>query len=130
MSLNQEQLAEAADRLRRSMYVIRGRNVMLDADLAALYGVSVTNLRQRVARNIKRFPKDFAFRLSDSEAYCLERNGTQAIWAFTDEGSLMLANILKSPIAAEVAVRFVRALVAARPTDFFNVIGPDQHDEI
>ena len=130
MSPKQKALAEAAQQLRRSIFVIRGKNVMLDVDLAAVYGVSVTNLRQRVTRQIKRFPKDFAFRLSDSEALCLERNGGRAVWAFTDEGSLMLANILKSPIAAEVAVRFVRTLVAARPSDSFGVVKLNRRNAI
>ena len=130
MPTNQKSLAEAAEQLRRSVSVVRGKSVMLDLDLAAIYQVSVTYLRQRMSRNVKRFPSDFAFQLSDSEAVCLEKKGVRAIWAFTDEGSLMLANILKSPVAAEISVRFVRALVAARPVDSFNAIMPKRRNKI
>lgn len=93
---------------------------MLDVDLAGVYGVTIASLRRSMTRNAGRFPGDLAFRLSPSESRCLERIRIRAVWAFTDEGSLMLANVLKSPVAAEVSVRFVRALVAGAPGEAFE----------
>ena len=120
MSVNHQVLSELGRRVRGSNKLIRGRCVLLDVDLAGVYGVSVTNLRRQVARHADRFPADLAFRLSPSEVRCLKKVGLRAVWAFRDEGALMLASILKGPIAAEVSVRFVRALLAGQTGQAFE----------
>ena len=101
-----------ADRL---IYTIRGRRVMLDADLAMIYGVPTKRLNEQVRRNQERFPEDFAFPLAPHEAAALNRSqfatGSQKHRdprslpvAFTEHGAIMLASVLKSPVA--VAARF------------------------
>ncbi len=111
MPVQQKTLVELGRRVRGTSKVIRGRRVWLDEDLAAVYGVSVAHLRQCLRRNENRFPGDFAFRFNARELRCLKQLGIRSVWAFTEDGSLMLSHILKSPIAIEVSVRFVRALI-------------------
>jgi hypothetical protein len=122
MAVKQQTLKELGRRVLGSRKVIRGKCVLLDVDLADVYGVPITELRQRMARNAKRFPADLAFRLSPSESRCLNKLSIQAVWAFTDQGSLMLANLLNSPIAIEVSVRLVRALVAGQTGAAFALL--------
>ncbi|MFT3907203.1 MAG: ORF6N domain-containing protein [Steroidobacteraceae bacterium] len=104
---------------------IRGLRVMLDADLAQLYGVKTERLNQQVRRNADRFPADFMFRLTAEErrsAMCLQiastlrrtRRSDYAPLAFTEHGCLMLANVLRSPRAVQVSVLIVRAFVQLR----------------
>jgi hypothetical protein len=104
---------------------IRGVRVMLDADLAELYGVKTERMNQQVRRNIDRFPDDFVFQLSEAEwrsamslqiASSLQRTRRVDLrpLAFTEHGCLMLANVLRSPRAAEVSVLVVRAFVRLR----------------
>ena len=104
--------------------LIRGQRVMLDADLARLYGVRTERLNQQVRRNLDRFPEDFMFQLSQKEWHgmCLQNASTSPSrrrrdyvpLAFTEHGCLMLSNVLRSPRAVEVSVLVVRAFVRMR----------------
>lgn len=103
--------------------LIRGQKVMLDADLAELYGVETKRLNEQMRRNIERFPEDFMFRLSAEEkaevvANCdhlaqLKYSPTLP-YAFTEHGALMLGNVLKSARAIEVSLMVVRTFVQLR----------------
>lgn len=99
------------------IYTIRGKKVMIDRDLAALYGVETKRLNEQVRRNIKRFPEDFMFQLSKEE--CLRSqiatlNTTQGKhlkylpYAFTENGIAMLSSVLRSEVAIEVNIRIMR----------------------
>lgn len=104
--------------------LIRGQRVMLDADIAALYGVATKRLNEQVRRNLGRFPADFSFRLSVDEWAALmwsqiattsrRRRLDNRPYAYTEHGCLMLANTLKSKRAVEVSVLVVRAFVRLR----------------
>jgi hypothetical protein len=106
------------------IFLVRGQRVMLDSDLARIYGVTTTRLNEQVGRNPERFPKDFAFQLTRQEVAGLisqiaiskpGRGGRRKEpWVFTEHGALMLASVLNSPIAAEASVRVVRAFVSMR----------------
>jgi ORF6N domain len=103
---------------------LRGQRVMLDADLARLYGVETKRLNQQARRNLSRFPEDFMFELSLDEwqgmrlqnATTLHRSNKRNVapLAFTEHGCLMLANVLRSGRAVEVSVLIVRAFVRMR----------------
>jgi len=102
---------------------IRGQRVMLNVDIARLFGVSTKRLNQQVKRQQERFPPDFMFRLTKSEkaevvTNCdhlrkLRFSATMPL-AFTEHGSLMLANVLRSPTAFQVSVAIVRAFIRLR----------------
>jgi hypothetical protein len=105
--------------------VIRGQRVLLDADLAALFGVSTKVFNQAVRRNIKRFPADFVMQLTESEANSSRsqnvtlnkgrgHNLKYLPLAFTEHGAIMAATILNSPRAIEMSVYVVRAFVRLR----------------
>ena len=113
------------ERIERAIILIRGEKVMLDSDLAALYGVTTKVLNQAVKRNRSRFPEDFIFRLTIEEVAELNRSqfvtGSQKHrdprflpYAFTEHGALMLANVLNSERAAQTSVQVVRAFVRLR----------------
>ena len=111
------------ERIAQSILVIRGQKVMIDADLAALYGVATKRLNEQVKRNIDRFPADFMFQLSPLEkdevvANCdhlAKLKFSKALpFAFTEHGALMAASVLNTPRAVEVSVYVVRAFVALR----------------
>lgn len=102
---------------------IRGQRVMIDADLAVLYGVTTKRLNEQVKRNINRFPSDFMFRLSSGEksevvAICDHLAGLKFSktlpYAFTEHGAIMAANVLNSARAVEMSVFVVRAFVKIR----------------
>ena len=103
--------------------VIRGHKTLIDADLAALYGVSTKRLNQQVKRNQERFPQDFVFSLSRRErdevvANCdhlarLKFSSTMP-FAFTEHGALMAASVLNTPRAVEISLYVVRAFVGLR----------------
>jgi hypothetical protein len=103
---------------------IRGEKVMLDSDLADVYGVPTRALNQALRRNPERFPADFAFRLSEDEFSVLRsqivisnlgRGGRRhPPWTFTEHGALMAASVLSSPRAVEMSVFVVRAFVRLR----------------
>ena len=103
--------------------MIRGQKVIVDADLAALYGVPTKRLNEQVKRNIDRFPADFMFQLTQGEkaevvAICdhlAQLKFSKALpFAFTEHGALMAASVLNTPRAVEVSVYVVRAFVALR----------------
>jgi phage regulator Rha-like protein len=114
------------ERIERAILSIRGEKVMLDSDLAELYGVETKVLNQAVKRNASRFPADFMFRLTFAEYAEFRRLRSQFVtlnrgehrkylpYAFTEHGALMLANILNSERAAETSVQVVRAFVRLR----------------
>ena len=102
---------------------IRGQRVILDFDLAELYGVTTTRLNEQVKRNLKRFPLDFMFALSNQEFRILKshfatsngRGGRRKIpLAFTEHGVIMAANVLHSEQAIEASVQVVRAFIKLR----------------
>ncbi|GHT88178.1 hypothetical protein FACS189474_2940 [Bacteroidia bacterium] len=100
---------------------IRGLKVILDKDLAEMYGVSTSNLNKAVKRNLNRFPEDFMFQLNNNEFDLIFQNGTSSwggtrklSYAFTEHGVAMLAGLLNSPKAIEVNIYIVRAFVALR----------------
>jgi hypothetical protein len=112
------------ERIERSILPLRGRRVILDADLAYLYGVTTARLNQQVRRNIDRFPEDFAFLLTPDEFGDLKLHfaTSSAGWggrrklpfAFTEHGALMAANVLKTPVAVRTSIQVVRAFVRLR----------------
>jgi len=126
------------------IFMVRGRRVMLDVDLARVFGTSTKALNQALKRNSERFPDDFAFQLSATEAVYLKSqsppsslevaerkrnftNRSQSVtgsqrhrdprilpWAFTEHGALMAANILRSEDAVQMSVYVIRAFVRLR----------------
>ena len=109
--------------IQTKIYDLRGCKVMLDFDLAEMYGIETKVLKQSVRRNIKRFPNDFMFELSDEEFGALrsqtvtsnKRGGTRyKPFAFAEQGVAMLSSILNSEIAIEVNINIMRAFVATR----------------
>jgi len=103
--------------------LIREQRVILAADLAELYGVSVRRLNEQVRRNMERFPADFAFQLATEEwvnlksqfATSSSHGGARTLpWAFTEHGAIQAANVLNSPRAIQVGLAVVRAFVALR----------------
>ncbi|MBL0912329.1 MAG: ORF6N domain-containing protein [Bacteroidia bacterium] len=102
---------------------IRNQKVILDADLAALYGVETKRLKEAVRRNIARFPEDFMFELSEEESESLrtqfasskKRGGSRYhSFAFTEQGVAMLSGVLNTPRAIEVNIGIMRAFVLMR----------------
>ena len=102
---------------------IRGQKVMIDADLADIYGVPTKALNQAVKRNLERFPRDFMFQLTKSEKEEVVTNCDHLTKlkfspvlpnVFTEHGAIMAANVLNSPRAVEVSVYVVRAFVRLR----------------
>ncbi len=121
--------------IEKKIYIIRGQKVMLDRDLATLYGVGTKVLNQAVRRNKERFPADFMFHLTEVETdslrsqfatlegrECLrsqivtsKRGGTRYLpYAFTEQGVAMLSGVLTSPRAVEVNIAIMRAFVRLR----------------
>ena len=104
------------------IYFVRGRKIMLDRDLAILYGVPTKRLKEQVRRNIERFPEDFMFELTREEFDSLRpqfatsnRGGTRYMpMAFTEHGVLMLSSVLKSEKAIQVNIQIVRAFTKLR----------------
>ena len=111
------------EKIDRAILFLRGQKIMLDSDLAEIYGVKTSRLNEQVKRNKDRFPNDFMFQLSDSEkqeviANCdhlekLKFSRTNP-YAFTEHGTIMLANVLKTSTAIETSVLIVRAFVKLR----------------
>jgi hypothetical protein len=114
-----------ADRVEQAILLIRGYKVLLDKDLAAMYGVETKNLNKAVRRNADRFPSDFMFQLTLEEAVASRfqfgtlkqgQNIKYLPFAFTEEGVAMLSSVLRSPRAAQVNVAIMRAFVRLRET--------------
>ena len=115
--------------IKNTIYDIRGQKVMLDYDLAAIYGVKTGSMNQAVKRNIDRFPEDFMFRLTEEEWEHLLQSGmisqivTSSLskrkkssppYAFTEHGAVMLASVLHSSSAVQMSVMVTRAFIAMR----------------
>jgi hypothetical protein len=104
------------------IYLIRGKKVMLDRDLAALYGVETKRLKEQVKRNIERFPEDFMFELTKEETENLRSQIATSSWggtryspmAFTEHGVLMISSVLKSDKAIQVNIQIMRAFTRLR----------------
>ena len=123
----EEHSVDPVDSVKQQIFIVRGQRVMLDRDLAQLYGVTTKRLNQQFRRNRNRFPEDFAFRLTLQEAKEVTvlrlQNATlkrgQHIkhppQVFTEHGAIMLASVLNSPIAVQASVYVVRAFVQMRP---------------
>ncbi len=118
-----------SENIKDVIYEIRGQKVMLDYDLASIYGVKTGSLNQAVKRNIDRFPLDFMFRLTAEEWENLLNSGmisqsvtsslskrkkTSPPFAFTEHGTVMLASVLHSPSAVQMSVMVTRAFIAMR----------------
>ncbi len=122
-----------ASQIETMIFSLRGTQVMLDSDLAVLYGIETRTLNQAVKRNLSRFPEDFMFRLTKTEFENLksqfvtssgnnEENNPDSGWggtrklpfAFTENGVAMLSGILRSPIAIEANIRIMRAFTSMR----------------
>ena len=105
------------------IHTIRGVSVMLDSDLAIMYGVEVKRINEAVKRNPERFPSDFMFQLTHDEWDILRSQiatfsgkvGRKYLpYVFTEQGVAMLSGVLKSPTAIEINIKIMRAFVAAR----------------
>lgn len=119
-------------KIESAIYLIRGQRVMLDFDLAGIYGVATKRLNEQLKRNRERFPQDFAFQLTTQEFRNLKsqfatsslrsqsvtsspHGGKRKLpWVFTEHGAIMLASVLNSEIAVQASVRVVRAFVRLR----------------
>ena len=116
MENDSELLSLDAGDIKRRIFTIRGRQVMLDSDLADLYGYEVKNLNRQVKRNIRRFPKDFMFQLAQNEMEILRcQNVTANVksrtlpYAFTEQGIYMLAAVLRGELAEQQSIFIMRA---------------------
>ena len=106
----------------QKIYTVRGQKVILDAELAFLYGVTASSLNRAVKRNIERFPDDFMFQLTEKEAANLrlqsgtsKRGGrTYLPYAFTEHGVAMLSSVLRSERAVHMNIAIIRAFVNMR----------------
>lgn len=105
------------------IFMIRGKQVMLDHDLAELYGVETKVINQAVKRNIERFPEEFRFQLTEEEFYELVTNcdrfntlkhSTSFPYVFTEQGVAMLSAVLHSPTAIQVSIKIMDAFVKLR----------------
>jgi hypothetical protein len=120
--MNQPLAAISTEALAERIVVIRGQRVLLDADLAALYEVETRVFNQAVSRNLRRFPPDFMFQLTDEEFKNLISQSVTSSWggrrklplAFTEHGAIMAASVLNSDRAVEMSVYVVRAFVQLR----------------
>jgi hypothetical protein len=112
--------------IERRIFVLRGRRVMLDRDLAELYGAELKRLNEQAKRNRDRFPEDFMFRLTLEEGKLVMLSRSQIAtlkrgknikyrpYVFTEHGAVMLANVLRSPVAVRASIQVVRAFVNLR----------------
>jgi hypothetical protein len=124
-----------------AILLIRGQRIILDSDLARLYGVSTKRMNEQVKRNVDRFPEDFMFRLSGAETAELNRSqiatGSQKHrdpryppFAFTEHGAIMAAMVLNSPLAVEMSVYVVRAFVRLKEAIRTNAAFLDKFKEL
>ena len=112
-----------AERIEAMIHLLRGEKVILDAEIASLYGVETKMLIKAMKRNLNRFPEDFMFQLSPEETANLRfQIGTSSLWggrryrpyAFTEQGVAMLSGVLRSERAVQVNVEIMRAFVRLR----------------
>lgn len=123
-NLTTSSLSASVQLIERRIYLIRGQKVMIDFDLAELYGVTTSRLNEQVNRNRKRFPDDFMFRLTKEESENLRSHfaisssgygGRRYLpYAFTEQGVAMLSTVLNSEQAIEVNIAIMRAFVRLR----------------
>lgn len=126
MKVKRNTVASDSEGIESLIHTIRGRKVILDSDLAGLYGVETRTLNQAIKRNRKRFPDDFIFQLTINEAKRRGRLRSQIVilkrgqhrkylpYAFTENGAIMAANVLNSAQAVRMSVFVVRAFVKMR----------------
>jgi hypothetical protein len=122
MSMGRSTIAIPDEVVMSKIYVIRGQKVMLDDDLAELYGVETRRLNEQVKRNIERFPDDFMFTLSEEEFANLISQIATSKWggrrkspnAFTEHGVLMLSSVLNSKQAIQVNIQIMRIYAKIR----------------
>jgi hypothetical protein len=117
-------LVLAPDDIQRLVHIVRGQRVMLDFDLARLYGATTMRLNEQVSRNRDRFPEDFAYQLTQQEvANLMSQNAISSLrhggrrklpWAFTEHGVAMLSSVLRSPTAVRVNIEIIRIFVRLR----------------
>lgn len=106
--------------IRSLIHVIRGVRIILDRDIAKLYGVTTGNLNKAVKRNIERFPERFMFQLTEEEFLLFQNGisswgGTRTLpYAFTEQGVSMLSAVLRSPTAIQISISIIDAFVALR----------------
>ena len=126
------------------IYIFRNQRVMMDFDLAEIYGVETRRLKQAVRRNIERFPEDFMFELTQDEFQNLRSQIATSSWggsryapfAFTEHGAVMLASVLNSDTAAKASIFVVRTFVKLKQlVDTYKVLSDkidgleDKYDE-
>jgi len=119
-----------AERIEQSILLIRGQKVILDKDLAELYGVTTGNLNKAVNRNLDRFPDDFMFLLTEEEFKNLKFHFGISSWggtrklprAFTEQGVAMLSSVLHSKRAVQVNIEIMRTFVRLRKMLASNVV--------
>ncbi|MBN2419648.1 MAG: ORF6N domain-containing protein [Deltaproteobacteria bacterium] len=120
--MNKDKVPAAVELIQEKIAIIRGERVMLDYDLAALYGLETKQLKRAVRRNIERFPEDFMFKLTEVEFDDLRSQFGTSSWggtrympmAFTEQGVAMLSSVLNSRRAIEVNILIMRAFVKIR----------------
>jgi len=133
-------LTRGAD-ITHAILVLRGQRVILDRDLAAIYGVTTKRLNEQVKRNAERFPEDFMFQLTPEEAELSRsqfatlkpgrgQNIKYCPYAFTEHGAIQAANVLSSPRAIKMGVFVVRAFVKLRQMLASNKELPQKVDEL
>ena len=129
MTKKQTALAITDETVLNKIYIIRGQKVMLDSDLAELYGVETKRLKEQVKRNIERFPQSYMFELTKqendslrSQIATLKRGEHKKYlpYVFTEHGILQLSNILKSSKAIQVSLRIIDIFVKMREMLFDN----------
>jgi len=123
MAKANKEMVVAEEAIINKIYMVRGQKVMIDRDLAELYGVETKRLKEQVNRNIERFPGHFMFELTPDEPRVLRshfatlRHGAHSKYlpyAFTEHGVLMLSNVLKSGRAIEMSIKFIDVFVKLR----------------
>lgn len=123
MAKSKTSVAIIEEKIVDKIHLIRGQKVMIDQDLAELYGVETKRLKEQVKRNLSRFPGHYMFELSKEENEILRsqnatlRHGGHSKYlpyAFTEHGVLMLANVLKSGLAIEMSIKIIDVFVRLR----------------
>jgi len=144
--MSAKQLPIPAERIEKAILLVRGQKVMLDRDLAVLYGVETRVLNQAVRRNIKRFPPDFMFELTREEIMRISQTVissdikySKRVHAFTEQGVAMLSSVLNSERAIEVNIAIMqvfvrlREMMATHKELAFKLVEPEErlegHDE-
>jgi hypothetical protein len=115
-------LIKPNDQIQLLIHTIRGQRIVLDVDLASVYGTTTKRLNEQVRRNCERFPSEFMFQLSDQEVADLRSQIATANlsmrranpYAFTEHGALMAANVVNSPLAIKSSIALVKAFIEAR----------------